>query len=331
MLPLSSSQVDGRAFSEAMEALAPDLPLLMFGSGDVQPDEVNADTVALVAELTVQYMNRLVDAAVGAHDILTDGAGGLLPPAALPLNRVPQRPSSFSEDGVFTTIPVSIPNPMVATTSKGTSASRRGTTATMAMTTVELKKKRIRKKANKEYWDDPLPEPKIRKQQQETQSDGTIGGNSNVKTNATTAAAPRAAPMVHVDEWVGVSGVDFYETTRARNAYVVAPTAITTKCFIFPICHDAGLYGRVMEIQSARRNITPYLADPVWAELVRTEGSRRRIHVRSSNKSSANDGDGGDNGGEREEDDDEDNEVEDIIHATWPGLESLLPIHRGPT
>jgi len=61
-------------------ALIPDLPLMQYSSGDVHPTLVDPATTELIAHLTAEYVEKLVKAAVDAHDILTDGAGGLLPP-----------------------------------------------------------------------------------------------------------------------------------------------------------------------------------------------------------------------------------------------------------
>ena len=74
---------DEKDFEDAVEAIAPDMPLLMHGCGDVAPSDVNPETARLVAQLTVKHISELVDAAVDAHHILTDGAGGLLPPPPL--------------------------------------------------------------------------------------------------------------------------------------------------------------------------------------------------------------------------------------------------------
>ena len=54
-------------------ALLPDLPLLMHGSGDVPPEEVNPLSVATLAKLTEKYVASLVSAAMDAHDVFTDG------------------------------------------------------------------------------------------------------------------------------------------------------------------------------------------------------------------------------------------------------------------
>lgn len=261
-LPFCSPQSKKKAFAEAVAALEPDMPLLMHGSGDVSA--VNPDSARLVTELTVQYISNLVDAAVDAHDLLTDGAGGVLPPPAYPNKRKPTPPQ-----------------------------------------------KKKRKRAGVDYWDEPLPEPKIRsKESSQFPEANEIGLRKNVNQR------------VSVDEWVGLAGVDFWEEARSRSAHVSAPSAISTQCFIFPICHDAGLYGRVMEVQAARRSIAPVLTDNVWIEMIETEGGRL-AHVPSTKKKAANEAETTD---EPEDEDEEDNEEE--VLPTWPGLESLLPTHQ---
>lgn len=65
---------------EFAKDILPSIPLLMYGSGDVAPDEVDPSSAELVAILTAQYVSKLIRAAVDAHDIFTNGAGGKLPP-----------------------------------------------------------------------------------------------------------------------------------------------------------------------------------------------------------------------------------------------------------
>ena len=64
------------SFRQLSKALQPDMKLLMHGSGDVGPSEVDDASKEMLSDLTVQYIYNLVEAAVDAHDILTDGAGG---------------------------------------------------------------------------------------------------------------------------------------------------------------------------------------------------------------------------------------------------------------
>jgi len=70
----------GDPMNRFTDAIILDLPLLMHGSGDVIPSQVDSGTSSLLAELVSRYVYDLVQAAVDAHDVLTDGAGGLLPP-----------------------------------------------------------------------------------------------------------------------------------------------------------------------------------------------------------------------------------------------------------
>lgn len=251
------SHTDEEAFENAVASIAPDMPLLMHGCGDVAPSDVNPETARLVAELTVKYISELVDAAVDAHDILTDGAGGLLPPP--PLSNKRKVPSLHHS----------------------------------ANNTPKRRK-------NADYWDEPLPEPKIRP---------TETSNESNELKA-----------VNADEWCGVAGVDFFQDSRSRSAFVSAPlTAIGVQSFVFPVCHDAGLYGRVMEVQAARRNIAPVLMDSTWLDMVNAEGGR--LGGSSQNKRPETPAP------EDTEQEDEENAEEEVL-PSWPGLESLLPIHR---
>ena len=78
--PVYSSPGAAREAHDGLaDALRPSLPALLYGSGDVTPPETDAATVGLLSHLTASYVAALVDAAVEAHDILTDGAGGILP------------------------------------------------------------------------------------------------------------------------------------------------------------------------------------------------------------------------------------------------------------
>lgn len=153
-----------------------------------------------------------------------------------------------------------------------------------------------RKSTTEEYWDDPDP-PKVRLA---TTSHRTTG-------DCTTSSS----------EWVGVAGVDFFRPTR-RAAYVQAPCdALTTQSFIFPICHDVYAYGRVMEVQAAKRSLEPVLLDSVWMETVRMEGgiSKKKKKTKTDDP-------------EDDEDDEEVEEEEDENGPSWPGLESILPVYR---
>jgi hypothetical protein len=265
-----------QAFTECLNSVAHDMPMLMHGSGDVQPHQVNPDSVQLLSELTTQYISNLVQAAVDAHQILNGGPQPLPPP---PLNTMDH-------------LKAPLPTPPVDSI----------TTKTASSTKKEKTTHCKRRRATDEFWDEPLAEPKIKGKAPFKES----------KPKPTFQGVP-------VDDWVGVAGVDFWESSRARKAHV--GRAITTQSFIFPICHDVGLYGRVLEVQTARRSIAPTLVDPVVMEVVRTEGASQgpgALRKRDKPLTSQNEE-------ETEEPEDTDSEGED--GATWPGLEYLLPVH----
>ena len=179
-MPVPISSKYDEAFETCVAALGPDMPLLMHGAGDVIPEHVDPASAALVARLTTDYITKLCSAAVvDAHDILTDGAGGMLPPPALEKKL---HPMSYFD---------------------------------------ELKHKK-RKIPGEEYWDDPLPNPNIK------------GISKPSKQQA----------------WVGLNGVDFYQASRSRKRHI--QQAIDAQSFVFPICHDAELYQRVVQLQAAR-------------------------------------------------------------------------------
>ena len=163
-----------------------------------------------------------------------------------------------------------------------------------------------------EFWDEPLKEPKIKNKTK-----------TKTKTVGEEEEEQKEEGGVPIDEWVGVSGVDFFEKSRIRKAYVSAPSSLTASSFIFPICHDPGLYGRVLEVQRmTRRSIAPILVDPVVKFVVQEEGASHgpgALRKRDTNVAKE---------GEDDEPEDSDSEEEDGAHgAAWPGLEEMLPVH----
>lgn len=274
---LTKTEVSRRAFSEIVAALQQDMGVLMHGSGDVPPSEVNSESVRLLSELTANYISNLVHAAVESHEILNDGPQPLPPPPLLRSQKTaPPRPSAES-----------LPQ---------------ATDPKTDVTKIPEPKYRKRRRVTDEFWDEPLQEPKIR--------------NKPIKATETKGPKFEGVP---VDEWVGVSGVDFFEKNRARHAHVALPAAIGTQSFIFPVCHDVGLYGKVLEVQAARRNLGPLLADPIIQEVVRKESHQQGPGaLRKREKKN--------NGGTADDPEDTDSEDEEC-GATWPGLETLLPFH----
>lgn len=301
-----------KAFQDAVDAIVPTMPLLMHGSGDVAPSLVNPSSARLMAELTVQYIASLVDAAVDAQDmVLSDcrddrRANLPIPP---PLKDVAQRRKP--------PIPPPPPPLLIPTQSK------------------EDRMRRKRRPAG-EYWDEPLPPPKIRKSDEDDSSEEGFKIISEEDDDD-------LGLLVPADEWVGVVGVDIREE-RTRMAYVQAPFAIGPQAFIFPICHDAGLYGRVLEVQAAQRNLAPLLMDSAVMEMIRTEavttsatkrtGSKakqKKSNSESGGKSKRNneDDDEEENEEEEEEDEaDEEEEEDEFSRPTWPGLDGIFPVYR---
>jgi hypothetical protein len=234
-MPVPISSKHEEAFEKCVAALGPDMPLLMHGSGDVRPERVDQDSAALVARLTTEYISKLCSAAVvDAHDILTDGAGGMLPPPAI---QKTLHPMPYSE---------------------------------------ELKHPEKRKSPGEEYWDDPLPNPKVK---------GT--------------SKPSSEPQPQQQPWVGLHGVDFYQASRTRKRHI--QHAIDAQSFVFPICHDAELYQRVVQLQAAQRETQRILEDSVITELIQEEYSKPK---------------------------EDDEEEEELLDPEWPGMHSILPMHR---
>lgn len=282
--PKTRNEKSQEAFNEVVTAIQRDMPVVMHGSGDVRPSAVDPESVRLLSELTANYIANLVHAAVDSHELLNGGMSQPLPPPPLPRTHTAATPRPYEEpekkDG------------------KGKDSKSLNNNSK-----VPEPKHRKRRRVTDEFWDEPLPEPKIK--------------NKPTKVKETKGPKFEGVP---VDEWVGVSGVDFFETHRARNAHVSAPSAIGTQSFIFPVCHDVGLYGKVLEVQAARRNIAPLLVDPVIQDVLRNEGALRGPEaLRKRDKKS---GDADD-----DEPQETDSEDEEAGGATWPGLDSLLPLH----
>lgn len=283
--PKCRNEISREAYAEVVAAMEKDLPLVMHGSGDVQPPAVLPKSVRLLSELTANYISNLVHAAVDSQEILAGGPQPL-PPPSLPKSREIPAPRPYEEDE--------------ETSKRKSKDGKSNTTRKM-----QGSRYRKRRRTTDEFWDEPLPEPKIK--------------NKPTKVKETRGPKFEGVP---VDEWVGVSGVDFFENNRTRNAHVAMPSAIGTQSFIFPVCHDVGLYGKVLEVQAARRTIAPLLADPVIENVVRNEGALQgpgALRKREKKRGSRN--------GEDEEPEETDSEEEGGGGAAWPGLESVLPFH----
>lgn len=278
-------------------SLIPDLPLLMHGSGDVDASRVDPDSVAVLADLTAQYVSRLVGAAVDAHDIQTDGAGGLCPPPHEAMSRGGQRKKRARQD----------------------------TVAPPAAAAVAASKP---PGGDDDFWDEPLPEPKVKKQAPISTTMGSAVVSGQPARNGSSVASAAAADdddgdaPSHHSQWIGLSGVDVF-SQRRRAPYSSVPSAVGKQCFIFPICHDAALYGRVMEVQAARRNLAPVLVDPVLMDMVRDEGRALVLGEKEGAPVT------GDTAADEAEAEARAARLGPGDEAVWPGLEGMLPTHRG--
>lgn len=167
-----------------------------------------------------------------------------------------------------------------------------------------------KRKSGGDYYDEALPEPKIK---------GTNNNTNNSSTND--------------DNWVGVQGVDLHSV---RSKHVGGPALLSTQHFIFPICHDTYTYGKVMHLQSAKRSsILPAITEPTWLEMVRTEGHlpHHNANAKEKKKESKKKDDDADDSDEQGDDDEEESsssgsDEEGDNAPTWPGVQDLVPIHR---
>jgi len=202
---------------EFTRALVADMPILMHGSGDVEPNSVDSAAANLVASLTSKYVSGLVDAAVSAHDVLTDGGGGHIPPPPPPRERKRRRSYVDLYD----------PN--------GDEDVRDDDQRSDHNNVNDLDNSPW-----DEGWDCPLRFPP--------------------QTATTTPTKPPSPPLSSPTSpsSTDLSGIDLFPNIT-RRAYASIPSAMGTQCFIFPICHDSELYGRVMEIQAAKRNLAVHL------------------------------------------------------------------------
>lgn len=279
------------AFESATNAFAQDMPMLMHGSGG---DEINPSAQKLVAALTVQYCQRLVESAIDAWDMQQPNHEMDVPPPPPPLSQRSRKPRV----------------PPLHTSLTATKHGEK------------------RKHVTDDFWDLPLPKPKIRGQE-------------------TPQIDPDTGSHEQADNWVGLAGVDMWEHSRARAAHVMG---ISTQHFIFPICHDTYVYGRIREIQAALLSTTePLMYDATVIDAVRTDGQlqtqhrqaslqkRRRLKKKINKTNKRKDGLGGslDKHGsgitsdpEDEDEPDDEEAEEDVDGATWPGLASVLPAHR---
>jgi hypothetical protein len=328
------------AFHEAVKSISKDMTSILHGSGDVSPSDVNAETVHMLSSLTVQYASRLVDAALDSYSMFLNNPETIIvpPPSLLSRkqHRTPAIPQPFERPNQQ---PAVILQP--ASSPSSTTGASSGSNASKAAEEFP-KRKPPKRRLREEYWDEGLPEPKIRSKAAKT---------ADAEAAATTAASlsrKRGVAMddenddkivdalVPMDEWVGTMGVNLYERS-VRKAHLQAFPAINTSHFVFPICHDVYAYGRVRDVQAAKRKLMPILQDATITQVIREEGKRKHRKKTADGKgnnsksSSARLEDDPDD--EDDDDDDEDDADDETTNIAkdlpmWPDMEFILPIHR---
>ncbi|KAL7527239.1 hypothetical protein ACHAWF_002099 [Thalassiosira exigua] len=226
-------------------ALLPDLPLLMHGSGDVLPENVDPRSVATLAKLVEKYVASLVGAAMDAHDVFTDGevvGGGAVlgaPPYA---------------------------------------ASAGGESDEDEFNVGGQKERPSRKKKRKriDYWDVPIPPPA-----EDNDGDDSDLSEEDSEDDApllspfrrlSSLASASTITKETAKEIQCFAPVDLHASERTRSYYVSAPTVMDARSFIFPICHDAVLYQRIKEVQASRRAILRDVVDDTMMDMMKEEG-----------------------------------------------------------
>jgi len=154
----------------------------------------------------------------------------------------------------------------------------------------------------------------------------------------------KPANQQHPTDWTGLQGADFYANHR-YDAKVKRPQSglfIQTRSFLFPICHDKELYGKVKDIQSKRRQMLPELVDPVLLDMMKEEcqnnerdGEANRSGA-GSNEANAT-GATGSNGSSSGPNSAASRNSKkylvakgvDGVQPSWPGSENILPVHLG--
>eukprot|EP00532_Pseudo-nitzschia_australis_P014813 CAMPEP_0168281464 /NCGR_PEP_ID=MMETSP0141_2-20121125/21753_1 /TAXON_ID=44445 /ORGANISM="Pseudo-nitzschia australis, Strain 10249 10 AB" /LENGTH=340 /DNA_ID=CAMNT_0008224935 /DNA_START=27 /DNA_END=1050 /DNA_ORIENTATION=- len=322
-------KVSQEAYSEIVKALSKDMPLIMHGCGDVPMGEENPESSRILTQLTANYISNLVEAACDSQEILNDGYRPSLPPPPLvskEKRRKPPLPSPYEWPPSAVVKPTKAAaskkkkktnkadsTPTVSTTDAGapstkdTDATRKPSPSikpTPANNKPNFGEKKKRKRRDIDYWDDPLPEPKIK----------------NKPAMEPAALAAEKGEIVYkgvpIGDWVGVAGVDFFE--EAGSGY------------------DKHLYGKILEIQATRRSMEPILTDSVVMDVIRAEtdlqgslGSFRKRREREEKRKK----NAGDNGAAQESEDDEpeasdfEDEYSSSRRPVWPGLDELLPMH----
>ena len=270
----SSSFLD-EAFDKTVNRFARhSMPLIMHGSGDVEPSRVDPAAAHFLASLTTQYTAKLVDAAVDTFAMFLNQDEPLrVPPPPFAQHRLPPPPRPL--------LPPNDPNPVIILQSQNEER--------------KPPREKPKRKMRAEYWDEPLPEPKIRKKDAAT---------SSTKDNEPKKKEP-------IETWTGAIGVDFHSQS-IRRAHM--PLGLSTPNFVFPICHDVYAYGRVRHIQAAKRgSIDTLLQDHCIPDILQHDEKALARFAKRGNVPDKKD---------KQVNIEDDEELVDP--ASWPDIEGLL-------
>lgn len=254
-----------------IQGIIPDLPLLMYGSGDVHPTLTNPATVELVATLTAQYVEKYVRASVDAHDMLTDGAGGFLP-------KEPFRKRQRKEDDWG--IPLD-----------------------------DLPMPKIRNEIGNSNFNVNSNSNATLKQEGSNEIDNITHDPSASNVNAMVDSSDQLQQQQRDDRDAShssaqgeyVKGLDIYPN-RIRAPHSNIPSTIGFQSFVFPICHDAEIYSRVKENKKFKRELDEVLVDSTVMDFIREEEEGREhladsaFHWVSVEEKEAANGNGNGNG-----------------------------------
>ena len=271
MMPLACKSLTNKSNDDISRTLAhallPDLPLLMHGSGDVLPEHVNPKSVAVLAQLTERYVASLVSAAMDAHDIFTDGevvGGGAclgIPPFPSASAAVAANESDSDDDNIIY---------------YGKDDSEEATRKRKRSEKEKISKKFSQRKID--YWDQPLPggdggeEDSSNEFDSSTNDSDSSENDSDDDSSQLSSLRSGAGGERRKAGFIGSVPIDLHANQRTRDYYVSSPTAMDTRSFIFPICHDAVLFQRIKEIKAYQRAISIDLTDHALLQAVQDEG-----------------------------------------------------------
>lgn len=280
-----------QAFEETTDRFAKAMPWIMHGSGDVEPSKVDPTAAHFLASLTAQYTAKLVNAAVDTFAMFLNNQDEdnpyCVPPPPLKQARIPAPPQPLVERE-----PPGAPIILKANNER------------------KPPRKKPKRKMRQEYWDEPLPEPKIRSKTTTTEEKDSARQAATKKTrfddNQDEVEKQNADKQNHppIEQWVGAIGVDFHADS-IRRAHM--PLGLSTPSFVFPICHDVYAYNKTRHIQAAKRGtVDPLLQDSTVQDLIKEEKLSRyqkKVAVRTP----------------------EEEDVEEVVDPpAWPDMESLL-------